>query len=382
MNPEHRIRFIQGNIAAAEGAIAAGCRFFAGYPITPATEIAEHMANRLPEVGGFYIQMEDEIGSMATLIGASYAGLKVMTATSGPGFTLMQENLGNAVMEEVPCVIVNVQRGGPAIGQATKAAQADVMQARWGSHGDYEIIALSPYSGQEMFDLTVEAFNLAEQYRTPVIILSDEIIGHAREAVVLRRPEELTLIERKKPTCPPEEYLPFKPDDDLVPPMASLGEGYKLLIEPQTHDEAGHRAAHVPELHQKLITRLCDKIRKNVDRIARLDVRDIEDAEYVFICYGSPARSTLKAVKVARENGVRAGFLRLVTIWPFAEEQIRRLVDGVKGIFVVEMNLGQIYFEVQRSCRDVVKDIRLISKIGGEMHTPDEIIEALKAAIY
>ncbi|GAB6152152.1 2-oxoacid:acceptor oxidoreductase subunit alpha [Desulfosporosinus burensis] len=372
------VEFIQGNIASAKGAIAAGCKFFAGYPITPSTEIAEHMSKELPKAGGYYVQMEDEIGSMASLIGASYTGLKVMTATSGPGFTLMMENLGNAVIEEAPCVIVNVMRGGPAIGQATKSAQSDVMQARWGSHGDYEIIALAPYSGQEMFDLTVRAFNLAEKYRVPVIVLADEILGHSREKVIIRDQSELEIINRKKPHTPPGEYKTFQPDEDMIPPMASLGEGYRILVEPQSHDETGRRAAHIPEAHDKLIRRLCAKINDNVDEIAEIDARFMEDAESAIISFGSAARSSLGAVKQARAQGIKLGYIRLKTIWPFHEARIRELVKNQKALFVVENNLGKIYREVQRACRDLVSDIVSIPKIGGEMHTLEEILEPVK----
>ncbi|RKO67528.1 2-oxoacid:acceptor oxidoreductase subunit alpha [Desulfofundulus salinus] len=376
-----KVEFIQGNIACAKGALAAGCRFFAGYPITPSTEIAEFMSRELPKVGGYYVQMEDEIGSMASLIGASYTGLKVMTATSGPGFTLMQENLGNAVMEEAPCVIVNVQRGGPAIGQATKSSQSDIMQSRWGSHGDYEIIALAPYSGQEMFDLTIRAFNLAEKYRVPVIVLSDEILGHAREKVIIRDQEEIKIINRKKPLLPPGEYKTFQPDDDMIPPMASLGEGYRILVEPQTHDETGRRAAHIPEAHDKLIRRLCAKINNNVEDIAEIDARFMEDAEAAIVSYGSAARSSLGAVKQARNQGIKLGYIRLKTIWPFHEAYIRNLARNLKALFVVENNLGQMYLEVQRACRDLVDDIISITKIGGEMHSIDEILRPVKEVI-
>lgn len=370
-----KVEFIQGNIASAKGALAAGCRFFAGYPITPSTEIAEYMSKELPKVGGYYVQMEDEIGSMASLIGASYTGLKVMTATSGPGFTLMQENLGNAVMEEAPCVIVNVQRGGPAIGQATKSSQSDIMQSRWGSHGDYEIIALAPYSGQEMFDLTIRAFNLSEKYRVPVVVLADEILGHSREKVIIRDQNEIEIIDRKKPSVPPEQYKTFEPDEDMIPPMASLGEGYRVLIEPQTHDETGRRAAHIPEMHDKLIRRLCDKINKNVEDIAEIDARFMDDAEAAIVSFGSAARSSLGAVKQARSQGLKLGYIRLKTIWPFHETYIRQLTSNLKALFVVENNLGQIHQEVQRACRDLVNDIISVPKIGGEMHSIDEILK-------
>lgn len=378
---QEKVEFIQGNIAAAKGALAAGCKFFAGYPITPSTEIAEYMSKELPKVGGYYIQMEDEIGSMASLIGASYAGLKVMTATSGPGFTLMQENLGNAIMEEAPCVIVNVQRGGPAIGQATKSAQSDIMQSRWGSHGDYEIIALAPYSAQEMFDMTVRAFNLAEQYRVPVIVLADEIIGHTREKVSVRNVEEIRLVNRKAPQVSPGEYKTFLPDEDKIPPMARLGDGYHMLIEPQTHDETGRRAAHIPEMHARLISRLCSKITDNVAAITEIDSRYMDDAEAAIVSFGSAARSSLGAVKKARNEGIKLGYIRLKTIWPFNDKALRELTSGLKAVFVVENNMGQVRREFERACRDVVDGIFSINKIGGEMHSAEEILKPVKEVL-
>ncbi|RLF32182.1 MAG: 2-oxoacid:acceptor oxidoreductase subunit alpha, partial [Thermoplasmata archaeon] len=253
-------RFFSGNVAAAEGAILAGCRFFGGYPITPSTEIAERMAFRLPQVGGVFIQMEDELASMAAILGASWGGVKAMTATSGPGLSLMQENIGLGAMTETPCVVVDVQRGGPSTGMPTLVAQADVMQARWGSHGDYEIIALAPSSVQECFDLTIRAFNLSEKYRTPVIVLMDESVGHMSEKVVIPSAEEIALIERKKPTVPPEAYRAYEPDEDLVPPMACAGEGYNVHVTGLTHDEKGYPVATDPEVQARLVRRLCDKI--------------------------------------------------------------------------------------------------------------------------
>jgi len=289
--------FMSGDLACAEGALAAGCRFFGGYPITPATEIAERMARRMPEVGGIYIQMEDEIGSIAAVIGASYAGKKAMTATSGPGFSLMQENIGLAVMTEAPLVIVDIMRGGPSTGQPTMPGQQDIMQAKWGSHGDYEIIALAPSSVQEMFDLTIECFNLAEIYRVPVILLADEIIGHMWERVKIPPPDEIVIVNRKKPKVPPNEYHP------LVPPMACFGEGYRFHATGLTHDEKGEPKTVSIEEQNKLVRRLCDKIRKNADKIIKVEEVMLEDAEVAVIAYGIASRAALSAVAFSRKTG-------------------------------------------------------------------------------
>lgn len=368
--------FVQGDIACAEGAIAAGCRFFAGYPITPATEIAERMSSRLPEVGGYYIQMEDELGSIAAVIGASYAGVKAMTATSGPGFSLMAENIGLAVMTEAPCVIVNVMRGSPSTGQPTKAGQGEIMQAKWGSHGDYEVIALAPNSVQEMFDLTIEAFNLSEQYRVPAIVLADGIIGHMRERLIIPPPEEIHVMNRKKPKASPKEYLPFKVEPgELVPPMACFGEGYHFYATGLTHDERGYPDM-TPEAQAKLITRLCDKVRKNADRIVRVKGTLIDDADVVIVAYGSPSRSALRTIKMAREEGIKAGLLRLVTLWPFPDRQIADITSKAKGVIVVEMNYGQIVREVERAARPT--PVLFLPKPSGEPHTPDEILEGVR----
>lgn len=312
--------FMSGDDACAEGAIAAGCRFFAGYPITPATEIAERLAERMPEVGGVYIQMEDEIASITAVIGASYAGLKAMTATSGPGFSLMQESIGLAVMTEAPCVIVNIMRGGPSTGQPTLSGQQDVMQAKWGSHGDYEIIALSPSSVQEMFDLTVEAFNLSEIYRVPTILLADAVVGHMWEKVVIPPPEKIKIVNRKKPIVSPEKYLPFMPDEDLVPPMACFGEGFNFHATGLTHDEYGYPQTQSSEAQEKLVKRLCDKIRNNAEKIMKVEEVMLEDAEIVVLAYGIVARAALSAVRKARAEGIKTGLFRPVTLWPFPEK--------------------------------------------------------------
>ncbi len=376
--------FTMGDIACAEGAIAAGCRFFAGYPITPATEIAERMAYRLPQVGGVYVQMEDEIASIAAVIGASWAGFKAMTATSGPGFSLMQENIGLAAMTETPCVIVNVMRGGPSTGQPTKMGQQDVMQAKWGSHGDYEVIALAPASVQEMFDLTIEAFNYAERYRCPVMVLADETIGHMRERLVIPEPEEIEkrLVERKraKPAIPPGEYAPFKADpEDLVPPMAHFGEGYHFYATGLTHDEWGRVRTDSAEVHFKLVARLCDKIRKNRDKIVRYEALWLEDADVVIIAYGIVSRPARAAVKAARKEGIKAGLLRPITLWPFPEEAVADVGERAKRVIVAEVNYGQVVREVER--RVPWRKVQFIPKLGERFHTAEELLTAIKNAV-
>jgi 2-oxoglutarate ferredoxin oxidoreductase subunit alpha len=370
-------RFMSGDIACAEGALAVGCRFFAGYPITPATEIAEHMARRLPEIGGVYIQMEDEIASMAAIIGASYAGVKAMTATSGPGFSLMQENIGLAVMTETPCVVVNVMRGGPSTGQPTMPGQQDVMQARWGTHGDYEIIALAPSSVQEMFDLTVEAFNLAEAYRVPVFVLADEIVGHMWERVTIPEQESIKIVNRKKPKSQPRnKFEQFRPDEDLVPPMAVFGEGYRFHATGLTHDERGYPRTESAEIQTRLVQRLCNKIRQNRNKILRVEKATLEDADVAVVAYGITARASLSAVRKARTMGIKAGLLRLVTLWPFPEEEVAKLAEQVKAIVVPEMNCGQIVREVERAAKET--PVTFLSKLGEEPHKPGEILDAIK----
>jgi 2-oxoglutarate ferredoxin oxidoreductase subunit alpha len=368
--------FLNGDVACAEGAMAAGCRFFAGYPITPATEIAEHLSQRMPEFGGIYIQMEDEIASMAAIIGASYAGLKTMTATSGPGFSLMQENIGLAVMTEAPCVIVDIMRGGPSTGQPTLPGQQDVMQAKWGSHGDYGIIALTPSSVQEMFDLTIEAFNLSETYRVPTLLMGDEIVAHMWEKVVIPPPEKVKTVNRKKPNVPKGEYLPFMPDDDLVPPMACFGEGYHFHATGLTHDEHGYPQTTSSEVQSKLVRRLCEKISKNADRIIKVEEIMLEDADVVVVAYGIVARAALSAVRKARESGIRAGLLRLVTLWPFPEKHVAKIAKQVRTIVVPEMNCGQLVREVERAAKET--PVAFLSKLGEDPHTPLEILEAIR----
>jgi 2-oxoglutarate ferredoxin oxidoreductase subunit alpha len=367
--------FLSGDLACAEGALAAGCRFFGGYPITPATEIAERMSRRLPEVGGVYIQMEDEIGSIAAVIGASYAGKKAMTATSGPGFSLMQENIGLAVMTEAPLVIIDIMRGGPSTGQPTMPGQQDVMQAKWGSHGDYEIIALAPCSVQEMFDLTIECFNLAETYRVPVILLADEIIGHMWERVTIPPADEIPIVNRCKPRERPSSYQPFKPNENLVPPMACFGEGYRFHATGLTHDEKGAPQTVSAEEQNKLVQRLCSKIRRNIDDIVRVEEVMLDDADVAVIAYGIASRAALSAVRKAREQGIKAGLLRLITLWPFPENQVAKAAAQAKAIIVPEMNCGQLVREVERSAKTT--PVSLLSKLGEEPHRPIEIIDAM-----
>ena len=372
--------FMDGDTACAEGAICAGCRFFGGYPITPATEIAERMARRMPQVGGTYIQMEDEIASMNAVLGASWAGVRAMTATSGPGFSLMMENLGLGIMTETPCVLVNVQRGGPSTGMPTLVGQADMMQARWGSHGHYEIIALAPSSPQELFNLTIRAFNLAEKYRTPVLVMTDETVGHMTERVVIPSPKEIDYYPRRKPVVPPDDgYLPFRADPDGVPPMACAGDGYRIHVTGLTHDERGYPDTDSVETQQRLIERLISKIRANRDDIIELWEDQVEGAEVVVVAYGISARTAALPVRKAREAGLRVGLLKLVTVWPFAEDRIRELAPEVKAFVVPEINMGQIALEVER-CAGGRAETILVPHAGGGLHHPDDILDAIRRA--
>jgi len=367
--------FINGDVACAEGALASGCRFFAGYPITPATEIAETMSERMPQVGGIYIQMEDEMASMNAILGASSAGVKSMTATSGPGFSLMMENFGLGLMMEIPCVLVNIQRGGPSTGLPTIVGQQDMMQARWGSHGDYEVIALSPYSPQEMFDFTIKAFNLSEKYRLPVLVMADEVVGHMTEKVVIPAESEIKLVKRKKPKGPAEKYWMYKADADLVPAMASAGEGYKVITTGLTHDEKGYPAMNA-EAHEKLIKRLCDKILLNKEDIVEVMEYETGDAEVIVLAYGSPARSAMSAVKKARKEKIKAGLFRLITVWPFCEEQVFSLSKKARVIIVPEINNGQIVREVERAIKGKAKVISLPRL--ARIHTPQDILNVIR----
>ena len=374
-----KVRLMQGNEACVEGAIAAGMRFYAGYPITPSTEIAELSAERLPLVGGRFIQMEDEIGGMAAIIGASLTGAKSMTATSGPGFSLKQENIGYASIAEVPCVIVNVQRGGPSTGMPTSPAQGEVMQARWGTHGDHPTIALTPLSVRETFDLTIKAFNFAEKYRTPVILLMDEVIGHMREKIQLPDISEIEIINRKRPDCSSEEYLPYKADDDLVPPMADFGTGYRYHVTGLVHDETGFPSNSTAEA-DKLIRRLSDKIEMHRDEIESWEEENTEDAEVLILSYGCVARSSKSAMNILRGRGIKAGTFRPITIWPFPEKRLRELAAKVKTIIVPEMNLGQLVLEVERICGCNAR-IEKLNKVSCEIIYPEEIVSKIKEVL-
>ena len=367
---------MSGDEACAEGAISAGCLFFAGYPITPATEIAERMSRRLPEVSGTYIQMEDELASMAAVLGASWGGAKAMTATSGPGFSLMMENIGLGVMLETPCVVVNIQRAGPSTGLPTLTGQGDMMQARWGSHGCYSIIALAPDSPQELYDLTIRAFNLSEKYRVPVLVMSEAATGHMYEKVVISPVNEIKTTSRCKPVSPPEEYLPFKPGVDLVPPMANAGEGYRFHATGLTHDERGYPLI-TAEAHEKLVRRLVAKIEKNKGEIIQLEEDGLENAEVVVCSYGVSARVALLAVKYARDEGIKVGMLRLITVWPFPEEKIRKIAGRVKAFIVPEINCGQIALEIERCANGMAKTV-LVSHAGGRVHSPESILDAIR----
>lgn len=369
------VRFMQGNEAMTEGAIAAGARFYAGYPITPSSEVAETSSVRLPQVGGLYIQMEDEIGSIAALIGASCSGKKAYTATSGPGLSLMAENLGVAVMSEIPCVVIDVQRSGPSTGLATKPAQGDIMQARWGTHGDHGIIALSPASVQECFDLMVTAFNLSEEYRTPVIFLADEVIGHLRERVVLRSPDELEIVDRKQPTCAPDDYRPYDHSNGIAP-LAAFGSEYVFKVNGSMHDELGRPCAR-PDNADRYIRHLTNKIENHKDEIAIVNKFEMEDAEYVIIAYGGATRSALSAMKLAREKGIRVGVLQLVTIWPVAEKEIMNIMDSAKAVFVPEMNLGQFINEIKTRNRRHIPVVG-INRVDSYAIQPKEILAKIE----
>lgn len=372
------IQVISGNEACAEGALAAGLRFFAGYPITPSSEIAEILSERLPEEGGTFIQMEDEIAAMGAIIGASLAGSKSMTATSGPGFSLKQENIGYAAMAEVPCVIVNVQRGGPSTGLPTLPAQGDVMQARWGTHGDHPVIVLTPNSVRETFELTIRAFNLSERYRVPVILLLDEIIGHVNERVVLPEPGEYEVYRRSKPEVPPEKFLPYEHTESDVPPMVSFGEGYRYHVTGLSHDQTGFPTNNPVEIDW-LVRRLNRKIENHSHEIIEVKEDCLEDAEIGVFAYGSTSRSARQAVMMARQRGIKAGLLRPLVIWPFPEEQVRAMAERVRRIIVPELNLGQLAHEVEwASCRKI--PIVKINRVDGEPISPQQILDRIVEA--
>ena len=373
---ETNARLMQGNEAVAEGAIAAGVTFFAGYPITPSTEIAEQMAKLLPQIGGTFLQMEDEIGAMGAILGASLAGAKVMDATSGPGFSLKQELIGYAACAEIPCVVVNVQRVGPSTGQPTAPSQGDVMQARWGTHGDHPIIALAPWSVREAFDLAVMSVNYAERFRTPVILLMDEIVGHLRENVTLPTADELDIYPRRLPKkTRAEGYQPFAVGDDLVPDVARFGDGYRIHVTGLLHDETGFPSGS-PAVTEQLIHRLHEKINRVGEGIIHTEEHFMEDAEYAVVSYGGTARTAYKAVRAARADGIKVGFLRLKTIWPFADAAVGRLAARVRSILVAELNYGQLVGEVTRAAHGT--PVRPCLKYNMLDFTPQEITAAIR----
>jgi len=369
---------LQGNEAIVEGALRAGCRFFAGYPITPATEISEILSVRLPQVDGTFIQMEDEIASLGAVIGASLAGAKSMTATSGPGFSLMQENLGFAIIAEIPCVIVNVMRGGPSTGLPTFPSQGDVMQARWGTHGDHPIIVLSASTVSECYEMTIKAFNLSEKFRNPVILLIDEVVAHMREKVALFD-SEIEIFNRVKPTVPPEWYIPFEDTPSGVPPMANFGEGYRYHITGLTHDIRGFPTSRPDEIGP-FIQRLHRKISQHFAEIQMAEYFKTEDAEITIIAYGSVARSSKRAVIEAREKGLKVGLLKLITIWPFMRTAVEKVLQHSKVLIVPEMNMGQISREVKRVNRGVAKVLTL-NKVDGTIITPGEILSRIMEVV-
>ncbi|OPL08423.1 MAG: 2-oxoglutarate ferredoxin oxidoreductase subunit alpha [delta proteobacterium ML8_F1] len=370
------VKLMQGNEACVEAALMAGMKFFAGYPITPSTELAEISSEKLPRVGGKFIQMEDEIAGIAAAIGGSIAGLKSMTATSGPGFSLKQENIGYAAIAEIPLVIVNVMRGGPSTGLPTSPAQGDVMQAKWGTHGDHAIIALSPQSVMETFDITIKAFNLAEKYRTPVIVLTDEVVGHMREKIEIPEPGDIEIVNRTVPG-PGEDYLPYRLEaGDIVPKMAPFGAGYRYHITGLFHDETGF-PSNSTENADIMLKRMISKIEDNRDDIVMFDEFMMEDAEYAIISYGSTARTVRNAIKTLREQGMKVGLFRPITIWPSAEKEIREVGRKVKKIIVAEMNMGQYVQEVERIVKSDAEVFHL-GRANGEVLMPSEVVQKAK----
>ncbi|HEX9916578.1 MAG TPA: 2-oxoacid:acceptor oxidoreductase subunit alpha [candidate division Zixibacteria bacterium] len=371
-----RGELLQGNEACARGAITAGVRFFAGYPITPSTEIAEYLARNLPKVGGKFIQMEDELASMAAIIGASLTGTKAMTATSGPGFSLMQENIGYAYMAEVPCVVVDVQRGGPSTGLPTKISQSDTMQARWGTHGDYYSIALAPSSVEECFTSTIQAVNLSEKYRTPVIVLMDEVIGHMREKVNLPDPKQIKIIDREKPTVPPDWYQHFEINPHFVSPMASFGEGYRFNVTGLTHDPFGFPTGQPKEIADKL-DKLKNKIMHHADDIIQVRDELMENANMAVFAYGAAARAARQAVRMARQKRIKVGLIQPLTIWPFPDTYLKSVLEQLDLILVVELNQGQLVLEVERvSCGKAM--VKSLNRYDGELITPEQIFNRIK----
>jgi 2-oxoglutarate ferredoxin oxidoreductase subunit alpha len=369
------IHFMDGDHAACEGALAAGCRFVAGYPITPSTEVVERFASRIPLIGGVFIQMEDEIASSIAIQGAVWAGKKAMTVTSGPGLSLMMEHVGLAAITETPCVFVDVQRGGPSTGLPTLPGQGDMMQVKWGSHGDYEIIALSPNSPQECFDLMVQAFNLAEIYRVPVFFMMDEVVGHMTERVVIPEASTIEVVERRWTKKSPGEYKAYETASDLVPDMVKAGDGYRVHITGLTHDDRGYPAMN-PTAQRKLVERLVGKIRQNRERLVQVRMDHLEDAEIVLVSFGITSRVAGPAIEEARKHGVKVGHLRLVITWPFPNALVRKIAEGVKAMVVPELNMGQMVLEVERAVAGRIPVIS-VPHAGGTVHEPQEILEKI-----
>ena len=372
------VHFLDGDHACCEGALAAGARFASGYPITPSTEVVERFASRVPTVGGTFIQMEDELAASIALQGAVWGGAKAFTVTSGPGFSLMMEHIGYAAMTETPCVFVDVQRGGPSTGLPTLPAQADMMQARWGSHGDYEIIALCPNSPQECFDLTIKAFNLAEEFRVPVMFMMDEVVGHMTEKVVIPSADQIDIMPRRHTRKPVDEYLPYGTNGDMVPEIAHAGEGYKFHITGLTHDEHGYPNMTL-QVQDKLVRRLQNKVRAAADRIALFEEEGLGDAEVVVVSYGITSRVAQRAIDLARAKGWHVGKLRLITAWPFPEKKTRELAANVKAFVVPELNLGQMVREVERAAAGQAKTFS-VPHAGGGVHNPEEILQVIVEA--
>ena len=372
------VHFLDGDHACCEGALAAGARFAAGYPITPSTEVVERFASRVPTVGGTFIQMEDELAASITLQGAVWGGAKAFTVTSGPGFSLMMEHIGYAVMTETPCVFVDVQRGGPSTGLPTLPAQADMMQARWGSHGDYAIIAVCPNSPQECFDLTIRAFNLSEQFRVPVMVMMDEVVGHMTEKVIIPEPAQIEVVPRKHTRKSPEEYLPYATDGSLVPEIAHAGEGYKFHVTGLTHDERGYPNMTV-QVQDRLVKRLKEKIEIAADQIALNEEENLENADVVVVSYGITSRVAQRAIDLARAQGLRVGKFRMLTVWPFPHNRIRELTRTVKAFVVPELNLGQMVLEVERAAGGQARTL-CVPHAGGGVHRPEDILHVIVEA--
>jgi 2-oxoglutarate ferredoxin oxidoreductase subunit alpha len=371
--------FMDGDHACCEGALAAGARFAAGYPITPSTEIVERFAQRVPVVGGCFIQMEDELAASITLQGGVWGGAKAFTVTSGPGFSLMMEHIGYAAMTETPCVFVDVQRGGPSTGLPTLPAQGDMMQARWGSHGDYEIIALCPNSPQECFDLTVKAFNFAEEFRIPVMFMMDEVVGHMTEKVVIPPADQIEVVPRNHTRKPVEEFLPYGTNGNMVPEMAHAGEGYKFHVTGLTHDERGYPNM-TPQMQKKLVGRLQNKVLSAVERISMFEEDSTENADVIVVSYGITSRVAQRAIDMARARGMKVGKLRLITAWPFPDFKIRELAGRTKAFVVPELNLGQMAREVQRAAEGKAKTF-LVPHAGGSVHHPEDILAVIQEAV-